>query len=330
MTLTQGGFSTRVVCSDWAVKSLTVPGVADKVLVVLGPTGVGKSALSLGLAHALDGEIVNADSMQLYRGMDIGTAKLLPDEREGIAHHVIDVWNLDHVATVAEYQRLARASIAEIHGRGRVPILVGGSGLYINSAVDDMNFPGTDPQVRQRWEAELDRIGPEALHEVLVSRDPVAAARMEPRNGRRIVRALEVIEITGEPYNAGLGVPGEYLPTVRIGLRRSRPELDELIAQRVDQMWNQGWVDEVRQLLERGLGEAPTASRALGYAQITAYLAGESDELTARELTTTATRRFVRRQHSWFDRDSRITWIDLSGQGSQSTDVVRQALSVIA
>ncbi len=312
------------------MNSLTTPAVNDSVVVVLGPTGVGKSALSLGLAHALIGEIVNADSMQLYRGMDIGTAKLLPSEREAIPHHVIDVWDLDHVATVAEYQRLAREAIAEIQQRGRVPILVGGSGLYINSAVDDMNFPGTDPQVRLRWEKELDRVGAEALHDVLASRDPVAAARMEPRNGRRIVRALEVIEITGEPYNAGLGVPGAFLPTVRIGLRRSRPELDDLIAQRVDQMWDQGWVEEVRQLLERGLGQAPTASRALGYAQIAAYLAGESDEQTARDLTTIATKRFVRRQHSWFDRDSRINWIDLSGHGSQSADVLQHALSVIA
>lgn len=329
-TLAQGGRQKRLVCSDCAVNSLTVPDDSNSVIVVLGPTGVGKSELSLALAHELNGEVVNADSMQLYRGMDIGTAKLLPSQREGVRHHVIDVWDLDHVATVAEYQKLARTAIAEIQARGRVPILVGGSGLYINSAVDDMNFPGTDPRIRQRWESELDRIGPEALHDVLSSRDPVAAARMEPRNGRRIVRALEVIEITGEPYNAGLGVPKAFIPTVRIGLRRPRAELDELIANRVDRMWQQGWVDEVRDLLERGLAQAPTASRALGYAQIAAYLAGECDEETAREVTTTATRRFVRRQHSWFDRDERINWLEIVGGDQQPTNVLNAALSLIS
>lgn len=301
----------------------------NTVIVVLGPTGVGKSALSLDLARSVNGEIVNADSMQLYRGMDIGTAKLPVGERRGIPHHLLDVWELDHLATVADYQQLARAAIADIQGRGRVPILVGGSGLYINAAVDAMVFPGIDPVVRARWDAELQRIGPQALHRVLAERDPKAAALMEPMNGRRIVRALEVIEITGEPYNAGLGVPESFLPTLRIGLRRSRDELDALIAARVQQMWHAGWVDEVRELLDRGLATAPTASRALGYSQITALLAGEMDEAAAVESTTIATRRFVRRQHSWFDRDDRIKWLDLSGRAADPAAVLADALSLI-
>lgn len=317
------------MCSDWVVSRVTGEPEHSKVVVVLGPTGVGKTALSLDLARELGGEIINADSMQLYRGMDIGTAKLRANERQEIPHHVIDVWDLHHVATVAEYQRLARAAIAEVASRGRVPILVGGSGLYINAAVDRMEFPGTDPHVRARWEAQLDRVGAEELHRYLATQDPVAAAAMEPRNGRRIVRALEVIELTGKPYNAGLGVPESFIPTIRIGLRRSRPELDDLIAARVENMWNQGWVQEVRQLLAAGLAEAPTASRALGYSHIAAYLAGECSEEAARTSTTTATRRFVRKQHSWFDRDGRINWIDLTGAAQLGPETVNAALSLI-
>ncbi len=317
------------VCSDWPVNTDAGRPQTDNVLVVLGPTGVGKTDMSLALAHAINGEVVNADSMQLYRGMDIGTAKLPEAKRQGIAHHLIDVWGLDHMATVAEYQRLARTAISQIQARGHVPILVGGSGLYINAAVDRLEFPGTDPIVRQQWEAELDRIGPEALHSLLAARDPEAAARMEPRNGRRIVRALEVIELTGEPYNAGLGVPESFLPTVRIGLRRSREELDQLIGDRVEGMWRQGWVEEVRGLLKRGLAQAPTASRALGYSQIAAYLAGEITEQEAKQFATAATRRFVRRQHSWFDRDQRIRWLDLEGAHTDADDVLPTALSLI-
>lgn len=297
--------------------------------MVLGPTGVGKSALSLDLAHAVSGEVVNADSMQLYRGMDIGTAKLPVAERRGVPHHLLDIWGLDRLATVADYQQLARAAIRDIQSRGNVPILVGGSGLYINAAVDAMEFPGIDPVVRARWEAELERIGPVALHQVLAERDPKAAELMEPKNGRRIVRALEVIEITGQPYNAGLGVPESYLPTVRIGLRRSRDELDALISDRVMHMWNLGWVDEVRTLLSQGLAAAPTASRALGYSQIMGMLAGELNEEQAIESTTVATRRFVRRQHSWFDRDSRINWLDLTGKAADPGQVLADALSLI-
>ena len=328
-TLTHSTGRHIAVCSDGAVNSGAGQPQTPDVLVVLGPTGVGKTDLSLALAHAVNGEVINADSMQLYRGMDIGTAKLPEAKRQGVAHHLIDVWDLDHVATVAEFQRLARAAISQIQARGHVPILVGGSGLYINAAVDLMEFPGTDPRVRQRWEAELQRIGSEALHALLAARDPQAASLMEPRNGRRIVRALEVIELTGEPYKAGLGVPESFLPTVRIGLRRSRVELDQLIGQRVESMWLDGWVDEVRVLLTKGLSQAPTASRALGYSQIAAYLRGEITEQEAQQVTTTATRRFVRKQHSWFDRDSRINWLDLSGTANGAADVLPDALSLI-
>ncbi len=329
VTLAHRDDCTAAVCSDWVVEQHPGPTSDSTIIVLLGPTGVGKSELSLEVAAELDGEIVNADSMQLYRGMDIGTAKLPSSQRRGIPHHVLDVWELDHLATVAEYQTLARKAIAEIQQRGRVPILVGGSGLYINATVDAMEFPGVDPVVRARWEAELERIGPEALHEVLAAKDPTAAAKMEPRNGRRIVRALEVIEITGAPYNAGLGVPQAYLPTVRIGLRRPRIELDALIERRVVHMWESGWVDEVKHLLQRGLSSAPTASRALGYSQITAMLAGEISESEAVLSTTTATRRFVRRQHSWFDRDGRINWLDLPPSTRGRSSVVADALSLI-
>ncbi|MFA7266702.1 MAG: tRNA (adenosine(37)-N6)-dimethylallyltransferase MiaA [Candidatus Nanopelagicales bacterium] len=299
------------------------------VVVVLGPTGVGKSALSLDLAEAIGGEIVNADSMQLYRGMDIGTAKLAVAERRGIPHHVLDVWDLDRLATVADYQQLAREAIVEIQTRDRVPILVGGSGLYINAAVDAMEFPGVDPVIRAKWEAELERIGPEDLHAVLARRDPTAAALMEPKNGRRTVRALEVIEITGKPYNAGLGVPAPFLPTIRLGLRRPREQLDAIVAERVQHMWRSGWVDEVRRLLAQGLAQAPTASRALGYSQITAMLAGDITQAQAIESTTNATRRFVRRQHSWFDRDERITWLEASAPAERTNQVLAEALSAI-
>lgn len=285
-------------------------GSTRPVIVLLGPTAVGKTELSLGLADALGGEVINADSMQLYRGLDIGTAKLPLGQRRGVPHHLIDVWALSHLATVADYQVLARRAIAEVFERGRTPILVGGSGLYINAAVDQLEFPGTDPVVRARLEAELAERGPYALHEQLAAVDPQSAERIEPANGRRTVRALEVIELTGQPYNAGLGVPESFLPTVRIGLRRERGELNDRIAARVRQMWEAGWVDEVQQLLGEGLAQAPTASRALGYSQIMAMLVGDMSQEQTIESIVVATRRFAKRQHSWFDRDERITWFD--------------------
>jgi len=300
------------------------PGKNDlpTVIVVLGPTAVGKSALSLDLARAVGGEIINADSMQLYRGMDIGTAKLPVSSRAGIDHHLLDIWDISHTATVAEYQLLARAKVDEIARRGKVPVLVGGSGLYINAAIDDMRFPGVDPVIRGRLEQRLAAIGPVALHAELAIEDPVAASRIEQLNGRRIVRALEVIELTNEPYPADLGVPAGFYPSVIVGLNRDRAELDKRIEARVDDMLAAGFVDEVATLLERGLTTAPTASRALGYKQFSAYLQSETDLADAREKTIVATRRYVRKQLSWFLRDKRITWFPPPQSPSDTADIV--------
>ena len=275
---------------------------------MVGPTAAGKSALSIALAHALGGEVVNADSMQLYRGMDIGTAKLTPDEREGVPHHVLDVWEVTEPASVAEYQRLARAAVDDIAARGRVPVLVGGSGLYLRAVLEEFKFPGTDPAIRERLEAELAGEGAFALFERLRGLDPAAAGKILPSNGRRIVRALEVIELTGAPFTAALPDPTPYYESVQIGVDRAPAELDQRIADRVGLMWAAGLVDEVRGLA--GLRDGRTASRALGYQQALAQLDGELTEEQAREETVRATRRFVRRQRSWFRRDPRITWLD--------------------
>jgi tRNA dimethylallyltransferase len=295
------------------------------VVAVVGPTAAGKTALSLALARALGGEVVNADSMQLYRGMDIGTAKLRPSEREGVPHHVFDVWDVTEPASVAEYQRAARAAIDDIRARGRVPLLVGGSGLYVRAVLEHFEFPGTDPGVRARLENELAAVGPAPLHARLAARAPDAAARILPSNGRRIVRALEVLELTGRPIVAELPQPRPYYDSVHIGVDREPAALDERIAARVDRMWEQGLVDEVRALERRGLRDGRTAARALGYQQVLAFLAGDWTEERAREETVRATRRFVRRQRSWFRRDDRIVWLDAGG-----SDLVDRALAVAA
>ncbi len=279
------------------------------VLAVVGPTAAGKSALSLDLARALDGEVINADSMQLYRGMDIGTAKLTVAERAGVPHHLLDIWDVTEAAAVSEYQRLARQVIAEIQARGRVPILVGGSGLYIRAAIDKLEFPGTDPGLRARLEEELARLGSAVLHARLAGLDPAAAAAILPGNGRRIVRALEVIELTGRPFSATLPEYESILPTVQIGVELPRAELDQRVADRVGRMWRLGLVDEVRKLAAAGLREGRTASRALGYAQVLAFLDGQCSEPEAAAQTVLATRRFIRRQESWFRRDPRIRWL---------------------
>ena len=279
------------------------------VITVVGPTATGKSGLSLRLAEALGGEIVNADSMQLYRGMDIGTAKLTPAERAGVPHHLLDIWEVTEAASVSEYQRLARAVIGEISERGRIPILVGGSGLYIRAAIDKLEFPGTDPLLRDGLEAELADLGAGALHARLARADPAAAAAILPGNGRRIVRALEVIELSGRPFSATLPGYESLYPAVQIGLRLPRDELDRRIADRVSQMWQAGFVAEVRALAGRGLGAGRTASRALGYAQVLRFLAGEWPEEQAAAETIRATRRFARRQEAWFRRDPRISWL---------------------
>ena len=278
------------------------------VVAVVGPTAAGKSALSIALAHALGGEVVNADSMQLYRGMDIGTAKLAADEREGVPHHVLDVWEVSEPASVAAYQELARAAVDDIVARGRVPLLVGGSGLYLRAVLEEFDFPGTDPAIRERLERELAVAGPAPLHARLLTLDEPAATKILPSNGRRIVRALEVIELTGAPFTAALPSPTPYYPSVQLGVDRETEALDRRIAERVDLMWAAGLVAEVRGL--DGLREGRTASRALGYQQALAQLDGELTEEQAVEETVRATRRFVRRQRSWFRRDPRITWLD--------------------
>jgi tRNA dimethylallyltransferase len=281
------------------------------VVAVVGATAAGKTELSLDLAEALGGEIVNTDAMQVYRGMDVGTAKLPVAERRGIPHHLLDLLEVTEPATVAEFQRLARAVVDDCRARGRTPVLVGGSALYTRAVLDRFDFPGTDPQVRARWEAELAEHGSEELHRRLAEVDKEAAARIEPLNGRRVVRALEVVEITGRPFTAALPVPSYFYDrTVQVGVRIPRPVLDERIEQRVQRMWEAGLVEEVRRLAAAGLRDGRTAHRALGYQQVLAFLDGECTEDEARQRTVIGTRRFARRQESWFVKDARVSWVD--------------------
>ncbi|MCD0484677.1 tRNA (adenosine(37)-N6)-dimethylallyltransferase MiaA [Streptacidiphilus sp. ASG 303] len=284
--------------------------------------------MAVALARELGGEVVNTDSMQLYRGMDIGTAKLTPEERRGVPHHLLDVWDVTEAASVAEYQRLARAVVDRLLAAGRTPVLVGGSGLYVRAAVDVMEFPGTDPRVRERLEAELEQHGSGTLHARLAALDPAAAEAILPSNGRRVVRALEVVEITGRPFTASLPGHTSAYDTVQLGVAVPRPELDARIALRVDRMWEAGLLDEVRTLEAAGLREGRTASRALGYQQVLAHFAGECGEDEAREETVRATRRFARRQESWFRRDPRIHWLP-GGTGSDPGDLLRRALELV-
>ena len=293
------------------------------VIAVVGPTAAGKSELSLALARTLGGEVVNADSMQLYVGMDVGTAKLTMSERAGVVHHLLDIWPVTQAASVSEYQQLAREAIDDIRGRGNTPILVGGSGLYVRAAIDNLEFPGTDPAVRARLESELDELGSGAMHARLAAVDPVAAAAILPGNGRRIVRALEVIELSGRPFSATLPEYESVYPVVQLGVTVPRPELDRRIADRVHQMWDLGLVDEVRRLELAGLRDGRTASRALGYAQVLKFLAGDWTEDEAAAQTIQATRRFVRRQESWFRRDPRVQWIPAG------TDLAGRALAAV-
>ncbi|GAA3708805.1 tRNA (adenosine(37)-N6)-dimethylallyltransferase MiaA [Streptomyces tremellae] len=306
---------------------MTSAAPAPRVIAVVGPTAAGKSDLGVHLARELGGEVVNADSMQLYRGMDIGTAKLTPAERGGVPHHLLDIWDVTETASVAEYQRLARAEIDRLLAEGRVPVLVGGSGLYVRGAIDALDFPGTDPEVRARLEAELTLRGSGVLHARLAAADPPAARAILPSNGRRIVRALEVITITGRPFTASLPGHEAVYDTVQIGVDVPRPELDARIALRVDRMWQAGLVDEVQELAARGLRDGRTASRALGYQQVLAALAGGCTEEAARAETVRATKRFARRQDSWFRRDSRVHWL---GGGEEAADELRdRALALI-
>ena len=280
-------------------------------VAVVGPTATGKSDLGVELARRLGGDVVNADAMQLYRGMDIGTAKLSEAERHGVPHHLLDVLDVTETASVAAYQRHARRVVEELLAAGRVPVVVGGSGLYVSALTDDLDFPGTEPAIRARLETELAEVGAATLHARLTGLDPVAADAILPGNGRRIVRALEVIELTGRPFSASMPRPGPaHHGMVLIGLDRDTAVLDERIEQRVATMFANGLVDEVRALLPLGLRDGRTASRALGYQQILAALDGDGDLVAAQAETVRATRRFVRRQRSWFRRDARVSWLD--------------------
>ncbi|GAB3481463.1 tRNA (adenosine(37)-N6)-dimethylallyltransferase MiaA [Nocardiopsis coralliicola] len=300
-------------------------GAGAPVVSVVGPTAAGKSDLAVDIALALGGEIVNTDSMQLYRGMDIGTAKLSAAERRGVPHHLLDVWEVTEPADVARFQRMARERVDALRAAGTVPVLVGGSGLYVRAVLDHMEFPGTDPQIRARLDAELADRGPAALHARLAERDPAAGAAILPSNGRRIVRALEVVELTGRPFTATLPSHTSAYPAAQIGLKVPRPVLDERIALRVDRMWEQGLIDEVRALAARGLADGRTASRALGYAQVLRFLEGTATEEEAREETVRGTRKFARRQEAWFRRDPRIHWLAFD-----APDLTGRALELIA
>ncbi len=280
------------------------------VVALVGATASGKTALSLDLAERLGGEVVNTDAMQVYRGMDIGTAKLPVAERRGIPHHLLDLLEVTEPATVALFQAWARDAIADIRGRGGTPVLVGGSALYTRAIVDRFEFPGTDDSLRRELEAELERLGSPALHARLAGVDPEAAAQILPDNGRRVVRALEVIALTGRPFSASLPRLEYDDPlTVQVGVDIDRPTLDERIARRVDEMFAAGFVAEVEALLDRGLAEGRTANRAIGYREVMGFLAGDRSLDEAVEQTKAATRRFARRQDSWFRKDPRIVWV---------------------
>ena len=281
------------------------------VVAVVGPTAAGKTELSLDLAERLGGEIVNTDAMQVYRGMDIGTAKLAPAERRGIPHHLLDLLDVTQTASVAEFQTMARSVVDDCRSRGVVPVFVGGSALYTRAVLDRFEFPGTDPELRHALEEDLDHVGAEALHERLRELDAETAAKVPPSNTRRVVRALEVITLTGRPFTASLPERSYvYDDAVQVGVHIPRPVLDERIDLRVRRMWDAGLVEEVRGLAAHGLREGRTANRALGYRQVLAHLDGEITEADAFEQTVTGTRRFARRQDAWFGKDPRISWVD--------------------
>lgn len=283
----------------------------SRVIVICGATATGKSDIAIEVAQELGAEIINADSMQLYRGMDIGTAKLPEAERGGIPHHLLDVLDVNQDSTVAWYQEQARAVITEIHSRGKDAVIVGGTGLYIKAILDDLNFPDTDPEVRAKLEAEVEEFGAAALFARLEELDPAAALAIDRANIRRIIRALEVIEITGQPFTANL--PREdssrYPDALQFGLVMDREHLRERIDLRVDRMWDAGFVDEVDRLITSGIRDGVTAQRALGYAQIIAMRDGTMTESEAKEDTKRASRQYARRQETWFSRDARIQWV---------------------
>jgi tRNA dimethylallyltransferase len=311
--------------SDATPAGLICVSTLPPIVGLVGPTAAGKSELAVELALSLGGEVVSVDSMQIYRGMDIGTAKQPVAERRGVVHHLLDLLDVGEPATVAQFQGWAREAVSDCRRRGVVPIVVGGSALYLRAVLDEFEFPGTDADVRARLESELEAAGPARLHERLRVVDPAAADAILPGNGRRIVRALEVVELTGQPFRATL--PRHvyaFHPVVQVGIDVPRDELDARIGARVDRMWSAGLVDEVQRLERGGLREGRTASRALGYRQVLEMLDGRYDEQTARMQTARLTRRFARRQLTWFRRDPRITWLPYDAQ-----DLSARALDVV-
>ena len=281
------------------------------LIIICGATATGKSDLAVALAQQIKAEVINADSMQLYKGMDIGTAKLSLVERSGVAHHLIDVLDIKEEANVSWYQSLAREKIDELIGAGKKVVVVGGTGLYIKSILDDLNFPDTDPVIRQQITDEAEKVGNDVMHERLAKLDPAAALAIPKENIRRIIRALEVIELTGKPFTANLPrqESSKYPSAKQFGLVLDRENLDEKIDKRVEQMWAKGFAREVLQLMNQGLAQATTAKMALGYSQIMSYLNGECDEEFAKVETKRVTRAYARRQETWFSRDERINWL---------------------
>jgi tRNA dimethylallyltransferase len=299
------------------------------LIVICGATATGKSDLAVALAEKLGGQIINADSMQLYKGMDIGTAKLSMEERKGIRHHLIDVLSVREEASVAQYQNDARNLIDQLLEQSIPAIVVGGTGLYIKAILDDLNFPDTDPEVREKIARQADELGIDVMHERLTKLDPAAAAAIPKENVRRVVRALEVIELTGRPYTANLPRVGstKYPNARQFGLVMERETLHERIDLRVEKMWDKGLVREVRDLMGEGLLEGRTAQAALGYAQIIKFAQGVMTEEEAKEETKRATRQYARRQETWFSRDERITWVKKAPISELVTKIVSSTIS---
>jgi tRNA dimethylallyltransferase len=302
---------------------------SPEVIAIVGPTATGKSELSLALAEVLGGEVINADAMQFYRGMDIGTAKLGVAERRGIPHHQIDTLDVTQDASVARFQASARADADAIHRSGRRAIAVGGSGLYLRALLDEFAFPETNPEVRAALEARAEAEGPGILHRELAGLDPVAAAKIPAQNAKRIVRALEVIELTGKPFSSSLPTRAYAIPALQIGLRVPIDVLDARIDARAEQMWDRGLLDETRALVQAGLREGVTARRAVGYAEALAYLDGHLTEGAAREATARNTRRLARKQLKWFGPDERVVWIDGPRDGDDGSRALAEALAAV-
>ncbi len=296
-----------------------------QVVSIVGPTAAGKTALSLELAKRFDAEIVNLDAYQIYRGMDIGTAKPSTDERAGIPHHLIDVVDIEFNASVADFQSWAHTAIADINSRGRLAICVGGSGLYVRAVLDELDIPATDPAVRQKYNDLLEEHGAEWLHQMLADRDSTAASLILPGNSRRVVRALEVIELTGAPFRAEMPEPNSMFSDVRIGVAAGRTDIADRIRRRTSVMWEQGWPAEVSALDAAGLPATPTASRALGYREVSQFNAGEISAEAAQTLIADATIKFSKRQMQWFNRDKKIAWLPFD-----ASDIAELATSIVA